>query len=825
MPSTPPKRPELLAPAGDFQCARAAVENGADAIYFGLQTGMNARSRAVNFALDELPALMDFLHLRGVQGYVTLNTLVYEGEWRALETAIRALVSAGVDAALVQDIGAARFIRGLAPDFELHASTQMSLSSAEGIPVAQSLGIKRVVLARETSLEEIARIRAATNVELEVFVHGALCMSYSGQCGASFAMGGRSSNRGECAQACRLPYELVCDDETIEMGDRKFLMSPQDLASYDLLPELLAAGVDVLKIEGRLKSPEYVAAATQQYRTAISEAMAGRRVQLASKQLIQLESPFSRGFSHGWMNGPGRGLVNAATSAKRGVPIGTVVSLGNERVGIELNEPIRRGDGVAFEAGDGDAAQGGRVYEIFAGRESLKEAANGRVELAFGWGDIDFERLHVGQALWKTHDPQVERELRKSFSGADAHRRVPVDLIVEAYVGQPLQVTARIERELKSAGQSPITCRVASLQPLEVARKHAVTSDVLREQLGRLGGSVYELRTLEATIVGGPMVPLSVLGQLRHEMIAKLDEFSKSKPVPRLADAAPEVERVFTDLISPINGQAASKFDAQPSWHVLCRSIVQLQAVLDAGVRSVMVDFAELGGYGAAVKLAHAHGAEIFLATPRMQKPAEAPLMRRIARFGAEGLLVRNLGGLAYCSAEKIPFVADWSLNAVNAWSVADLVERGACRVTAAYDIEAERLMELAEATRWSPLEVVVYQHLQLFHTEHCLFFSEVCRAGLPDLPPVYDTDEFLQRKKNCGLACRKHDVRLRDRKGVEHPLRADACCRNTLFHGEAQDTLNLVPELMRRGVRHFRIELLDDVPEKLISLARSFRS
>ena len=227
---------------------------------------------------------------------------------------------------------------------------------------------------RETSIDgnpPAASTCAATDVELEVFVHGALCMSYSGQCGASFAMGGRSSNRGECAQACRLPYELVCDDETIDLEDRKFLMSPKDLASYDLLPELLAAGVDVLKIEGRLKSPEYVAAATQQYRAAISEAMEGRRVQLASKQLIQLESPFSRGFSHGWLEGPGRNLLNAATSAKRGVPIGTVVSFGNERVEIELNEPIRRGDGVAFEAGDGESAQGGRVYEIFVGHVSL----------------------------------------------------------------------------------------------------------------------------------------------------------------------------------------------------------------------------------------------------------------------------------------------------------------------------------------------------------------------------------------------------------------------------------------------------------------------
>ena len=441
-------------------------------------------------------------------------------------------------------------------------------------------------------------------------------------------------------------------------------------------------------------------------------------MQLASKQLIQLESPFSRGFSHGWLEGPGRSLLNAATSAKRGVPIGAVVSFGNERVEIELNEPIRRGDGVAFEAGDGESAQGGRVYEIFAGRESLKEAASGRVELAFGWGAIDFDRLHVGQSLWKTHDPLVERELRKSFSGVDAHRRVPVDLIVEAAVGKPLKVTAQIEHH----SQSPITCCIESSQPLEEARKHAITEEVLMEQLGRLGGSVYELRSVDARIEGRPMVPLSVLGQLRHELIAKLDAASKQKRISSLSESTPQL---IPNPQSPIPPSACC-------YHVLCRSIDQLQSVLDSGIRSVMVDFTEIGGYGSAVKLAHEHGAEIFLATPRMQKPAEVPLMKRIARFGADGLLVRNLGGLAFCGAEKIPFVADWSLNAVNAWSVADLMERGARRITAAYDIEPQRLMELAAVTTWAALEVVVYQHLQLFHTEHCLFFSELAAPACP---------------------------------------------------------------------------------------------
>ncbi len=253
------------------------MENGADAVYFGLRVGLNARTKATNFALEELPDFMAWLHLRGVLGFVTLNTLVFPSELDLLEKTVRAVVSAGVDAAIVQDYGAARMIRAIAPDFPLHASTQMSITSAEGAAMARQLGICRVVLARELSLDDLRRIRPQTDLGLEVFVHGALCMSYSGQCNASLGMGGRSANRGQCAQQCRLPYELVCDDEVRDLQDRKYLLSPSDLAALDLVPELIAAGVNSLKIEGRMKSPEYVAAVTRQYRAAVEEGMAGRR--------------------------------------------------------------------------------------------------------------------------------------------------------------------------------------------------------------------------------------------------------------------------------------------------------------------------------------------------------------------------------------------------------------------------------------------------------------------------------------------------------------------------------------------------------------------
>ena len=520
-------RPELLSPAGDFDCARAAVENGADAVYFGLRVGLNARTKAANFALEELPEFMAYLHLRGVRGFVTLNTLVFPSELDLLERSLRAAVSAGVDAAIVQDFGAARLIRSIAPDFPLHASTQMSITSAEGAAMAQRLGVCRVVLARELSLDDLRRIRPQTALELEVFVHGALCMSYSGQCNASFGMGGRSANRGQCAQQCRLPYDLVCDNEVRDLKDRKYLLSPSDLAALDLVPELIAAGVNALKIEGRMKSPQYVASTTRQYRLAIDEALAGRRVSPPPEQLLELESPFSRGLSQGWLAGRNLQIVDGRNSANRGICIGKVAAVRGDRVAVELTAALRRGDGVAFPSNLGEAHdQGGRVYEIFDRGQSVKEVVGGNVELAFGSDALDLNRLQPGQELWKTDDPQIDRRLRKTFANGRAQRRVPLDLTVEAAVGRKLRVSVR-------AGTG-VTCRVESDQELDEAQRHPLTAEVLREQFGRLGTSVYELRGLEARIEGRPMVPLSVLGQLRHEMVRLLDAAAVEVPKQRL---------------------------------------------------------------------------------------------------------------------------------------------------------------------------------------------------------------------------------------------------------------------------------------------------
>lgn len=794
-------KPELLSPAGDWDCARAAVANGADAIYFGLGAGYNARARATNFNEEELPTLMAFLHRYGVRGYITLNTLIFTDELADLERRARRAIEAGVDAVLVQDLGAARLFRALSPDWPLHASTQMSLTSGECIRQAEQLGIARVVLPRELSIDEIAAIRRQTQIELEAFVHGALCVAYSGQCLTSESFGGRSANRGQCAQACRMPYQLICDGQERDLGPQEYLLSPQDLAAFDLLPQLLAAGISAVKIEGRLKTAEYVAAVTRHYRQALDTAAAGRPVKFTPREIEYLEMTFSRGFSHGWLEGcDHKTLVPGLSSANRGVLSGEVVEVRRGRVKVELRSGIKRGDGVVFEGrrarekATPDAEQGGRVYEVFCRGRSVEEPiASGTVELTFGHGTIEFSRLYPGQKLWKTDDPELTRRLRRTYT-TENRRRVPIDLEVEAAVDRPLKIVART-----AAGA---TAQVESEEPLQPARKHPLSAELLREQLGRLGETAYELRDLQAQIEGGPMAPLSVLGKLRHAMVEQLDAAMQAPPPRSLPSESPLPALRVDTADRPATSEIG------PQLHVLCRSLEQLTAVLACGVDSVLVDFQDIRQYRQAVAAARAAGAMIALATPRIQKPREMGIFHALAKHAPDAVLARNLAALAFFHEQGLTTIADFSLNATNELAVGWLLQHGAARVTASYDMNRDQLLALVGVAPAVALEVVVHQHIPMFHMEHCVF----CAVLSPG-----------RNKTDCGRPCDRHEVRLRDHVGAEHPLRADVGCRNTLFNGTPQSGAEIVPALLEQGVRHFRVELLDtgDRPEKIIPLYR----
>ncbi|QDV36787.1 U32 family peptidase [Tautonia plasticadhaerens] len=801
--SSPRHRPELLAPAGDRACLVAAIENGADAVYFGLR-GHNARARAANFGLEELPEVMALLHQRGVRGYVTLNTLAFPGELEGLEGIVRRVTAAGVDAAIVQDIGLARLIRAVTPDLEIHASTQMSITSASGVRMAEDLGCSRVILARELSVREIARIREQASLPVEVFVHGALCVAYSGQCLTSEALGGRSANRGECAQACRMEYEVIQDGERVDLGDISYLLSPQDLAAFDLVPKLVELGVSSLKIEGRLKSPDYVATITRNYRKAIDAAAEARPDPIGDRDIYEMEMTFSRGFSHGFLDGNNhKVLVRGDYAKKRGVLVGEVASVVGNRVLVELSSPVKPGDGVVFDADPGRGApeQGGRVYEVDrpakgTGRPDrpgwAEDFIDGPASIGFGRRDLDLDRIVPGQRLWKTDDPELSRSLKRSHEGGP-RRTVRLDLRVRAVAGEPLAIEA--------STATGIHARVDSGRPLEVARTRPADAVAIRGQLDRMGGTNYRLGDLEATIDGSPMVPLGLLNELRRALVARLDEIASLAPVRAIAEAP-----VLPGLREAIRSRAEAEGppgQSEPAWSALCRTVEQVEAARGSGIGTIYLDFQDIKRYGEAVSIARRGPGDpaVFIASTRIEKPGEENLFRYLSKQGADGLLVRNAGGIAFCSSQRIPFVADFSLNAANDLSVEWLKASGATRVTASYDLSADQLFDLLRASPPSWLEVVVHQQIPMFHMEHCVFCAF--------LSPGTD-------KTNCGRPCDRHEVKLRDRVGMEHPLTADVGCRNTLYNAVPQTAAEFLPALVRKGLRHLRLEFLDDSPESV---------
>jgi putative protease len=768
------KKPELLAPAGNWECVRAAVANGADAIYFGLPR-FNARLRADNFTGEDLPKLMDYVHERGVKAFVTMNTLIFSDELADAERFLILLANHRVDAVIVQDIGLAQLARQVAPQFEIHASTQMTLTSPEGVEFAKRLGITRAVLARELSLRELEKFHADSILPLEVFVHGALCVAYSGQCLTSEALGQRSANRGECAQACRLPYRLAVDGIVKDLGDKRYLLSPQDLAAIGEVPKLMELGIESFKIEGRLKSPEYVAAVTQVYRKAIDACLAGQRgiYQAPADDEYRLEMTFSRGLYPGWMHGVNhQKLVHARYGKKRGAFVGFIDSVGGDHVTVGVETPVKPGDGVVFDiGGDTNNEQGGRVYQVREGR------------LYFERGKIDFAQLKCGDRVWKTDDPQLDKELRQSFRNDPPVRGRGLELAVGGEANGPLKLEVR-HGEFSTVLHSQI--------PLQRAQKQPLTVERLREQIGRLGGTKYRLDTLTVKLPDGLILPVSELNRLRREMVAVLDAVPEVVPVvvrtkSRLAELLAEIK--------PAQGERKPELMLT----VTCRSTAQIDAALDCGIRHLYVDFEDIRRYKDAVAQVRADklvNASVFLATPRIQKAGEQGFFKLIENVNPDGVLVRNLGALSYFKDSPLRKVGDFSLNVANPLTAKVLMREGFERLTISYDLNAGQVASLLASAPPQWFELTLHQHMPMFHMEHCVFAA------------------FLSNGKDfmsCGRPCDTHDVKLKDRIGAEHPLKADVGCRNTVFHQKAQSGVAFYADFHKAGLRRFRLEFLNE--------------
>ena len=726
--------------------------------------------------------MVRFLHSHRVRAFCTVNTLIFTDELADAERELMLLDAAGVDAALVQDLGLAVLARELGLKLDVHASTQMTITSPEGAKFAGRLGVKRIVLAREASIREMAKFGAATEglPSLEVFVHGALCVAYSGQCLTSEALGQRSANRGECAQACRLPYELIVDGVVKELGDRRYLLSPQDLMAVNEIPELIRLGVSGFKIEGRLKSPEYVAATCQVYRKAIDTALAEQSAAVDDADKYKLEMTFSRGLYSGWLHGVNhQELVRARFGKKRGPFVGAISRVGADHVEVEPQTPLSAGDGVVFDTGgDPDHEQGGRIWQV---RENC---------LFFERGHVDFGRLKPGDKVWKTSDPQLERELRRTYKGDIPRPKTRIDLTVTGEVGKPLTVEAN-------------GVRVNSSMSLQTAFKRPLTEKALRDQLSRLGETDFVLGEIHNKLIGQTILPVSELNRLRRELVEKILSAKRGEDEEQ---RLPAVTPVLSELLANVSQEAVER----PRQLVaLCRTMDQIAAALESGCATIYVDFEDIRRYHDAVAKVREHGAAlIYLATPRIQKAGEQGFFKLIEAAKPDGVLIRNLGGLDYFRNSSLRKVGDFSLNAANPLSAELLMHEGLERLTVSYDLNAQQVIDLLRAAPPHWFELTVHQHMPLFHMEHCVFAAFMSNG----------TDAT-----NCGRPCDHHNVKLRDRVGAEHPLKADVGCRNTVYHAKAQSGGDFVRSFVEAGARVFRVELLDEDAAKTRAILQAY--
>jgi putative protease len=801
-----PNKPEVMSPAGYWPQLHAAIEAGADAVYFGLPH-FTARAK-VGFAPDELPTVMRTLHQRGVKGYVTFNTLIFDSELAQAAQSLAAIAEAGADAIIVQDVGIAQLSRQIAPDLEVHGSTQMSITSAEGIQLAQQFGVSRVVLARELSLNEIRTIRGQTTCELEMFVHGALCVSYSGQCFSSEAWGGRSANRGQCAQACRLPYELLVDEVVKPLGDARYLLSPGDLYALRQMPEIVQIGVSALKIEGRYKDANYVALTTQAYRQAVDEAWAGLPLSLTQQDELQLEQIYSRGLGAYFVTGTDhQAVVRGRSPRHRGVLMGRVTRVLADRVLIAPGPahtlaPLKAGDGVVFDAADWrspqEAEEGGRLYQVTPVRK-------GELELQFANGAIHFARIRPGDLLWRSHDPALDKATQPYTQPAAPLHKQPVRVLVRAQEGQPL-VT-----EWQLVNQPHIRASVHSVEPLPAAQQRTLTEAWLVEQLGRLGNTPYWLADLQLNRVGAPFAPSSLLNHLRRQAVDQLAVQQSQPPLRPIHDPQHVLAALQSDYQRMLRDAANLPFTIYHSpftIDLLVRTPDQLDVALTLQPASITLDYLDLYGLRPAVERIRAAGVTPRVASPRVLKPNEQRVVNFLLRLEC-AILVRS-GGLlqALQGSNHGQLIGDFSLNAANALTAESLLRLGLTRLTPTHDLNATQMADLARRIGAERVEVVAYQHLPVFHTEHCVF----CRF-------LSNGHSYL----DCGHPCERHRVALRDERGRAHPVMADVGCRNTVFGAEAQEASHHLDAWQRAGIQHFRLEFVHEQADQVAQIARAF--
>jgi len=791
--------PELLAPAGSLDAARAAVANGADAIYLGAER-FNARDDGAQISMEDLGRACRLAHQRGVRVYLTLNTLVKPDELTDCLAHLGDCIDRGIDAAIVQDLGVVRLIQQVYPGFEIHGSTQMTVHDHAGAALMHELGIERVVLARENSLEDIHRIRAAVpEIGLESFVHGALCISYSGQCFMSGMISERSANRGSCAQSCRKDYVLT-DVEAGRELDRGYLISAKDLAAHDHLTEIAAAGIGCLKIEGRKKKAEYVATVTKTYRGMLDRVDRGESPLLSDADTTPLVQIFSRGFTGGMYGGrAGRDYITRSHPDNRGVELGEVLGYAAGELLVRVDVPIAVGDGVGFEPPHSAAPEESkgfsvdRIRLIATGPDGVQQGITTSVRIPAGWRVV------------RSFDVGLTSAARASFADLtlpDATGRLRLDVRVFGAAGAPLKA-------IFMTGEDSLTVR--SHVALVPATQRALDAAVLRAQFGRLGTSPYVLGDVDTDgLAPEVFLPVSALNQLRQEAVATLLERRQWSTDAARAERDTRIAATVAAGLSAPRGDAASPFR-------LVASVYQLDDVhtaAAAGATEVVFDpflrhpAPPRTRVMAAARALQEQGITLRLRLPSIVRPAER---RALAPWLALDLpLQTGHAGMAVELAQAgRDIVGDYALNVFNQHTADIFLTRGVRRLVASIELTATELAAVAAPWQGRDFDVVLYGRPEGMTIEHCV------------LSAAFDREPMTCR----DLCVQKHtNVELTDPAGYVFPVATDSACRNRLLHSRPIEGSEYLPTLWRNGLRG--IQLLFNVPgDPVEALVRGYRA
>lgn len=790
---------ELLAPAGSREALVAAVENGANAIYLA-GNAFGARAYASNFDREALREAIHFAHLRKVAIHVTVNTIVADEEMGPLRDYLRFLYEAGADAVLVQDLGVARVAHETVPDLPLHASTQMSVSSLEGVRALAELGFTRVVLARELSLKEIRHICAHAPVEIETFMHGALCVCYSGQCLMSSMIGGRSGNRGRCAQPCRLPYTLVDEKGQDVLGDKagSYLLSPRDLSTIDVIPDLIEAGVSSLKIEGRMKRPEYVATVVRTYREAIDTYYAGKGYAVTQEERDDLAQIFNRDFTTAYLEGrPGKAMMSDRRPNNRGLLIGRVTAYDWDAriVTVKLSGRLGLGDQVDFWV-----KVGGRVTATIS---ALTDAKGRAVEEGQAGDTVSFaipSAVRDHDRVFKVYDARLMERAKETYASGAPVRRIPVAIAVRAAIGEPLTVTLCDAEGHRGEGRTDFIG--------ESARKRPLSEEIIRKQVSRLGTSVYEMKSLHCDIEGEVMVPMSEINEARRKAVEALDALRLKEIEAR--EHRPEPE--FTDRIARPTPKKAH-------FLVAVDTLGKAEAALAAGADGIL-----FGGesyehrviapeeYERAWQMAREAGARIDFNTPRIvhdgqQKHVER-LLDAFAAFPPDAVHVHNIAMLALVRRlTDFAIHADYSLISYNKQTLAFLKDYGASGATLSPELTAKEIRQLAKESPL-PLTCIVHGRLELMVSNYCVTGSFLGGCG----------------EGPCTQPCTRGHFALKDRKDALFPLAMDQFCHMHVLNSKV---LSMMPHAMKfraAGIETMQIEAKAMGEKEIAAIVKAYR-